>query len=217
MCPECNKPLYGSASRVRHGKYFPAYHCDHRGHYFRRTKKEFDQTIENFVKCLQISSNYIEALMDFVNEAVDKQQSAAYKEATTIEKRIIALNKQVRIAVDKIKLLNSSATIKYLVDDIIKLEAETSELEVERQQAKPQEPTNMEKTKNYVRYFLEHLEELLLYYSNPVQQAKYFGLIFNKAPTYVDIESGTPDITKITGLNEVFIAKSQYSETYGWL
>ncbi|HEY5442268.1 MAG TPA: recombinase family protein [Candidatus Saccharimonadales bacterium] len=216
MCPECKKPLYGSASRGRHGKYFPAYHCDHRGHYFRKTKQEFDQTIENFVKCLQVSPAYIDALMDAVSGAFDKQQLTVFKDTATIEQRITELNKQVRIAVDKIKLVSSSAAIKYLEGDIMKLEAEISELQVEREQTKPQEPANIEKIKTYVSYYLEHLEELLLHHSNPVLQAKYFGVIFNQAPTFADIESGTPDISKITGVNEIFTAKNKYSETLGW-
>ncbi|HEY4963925.1 MAG TPA: hypothetical protein VIH90_04480, partial [Candidatus Saccharimonadales bacterium] len=36
-------------------------------------------------------------------------------------------------------------------------------------------------------------------------QAKYLGVIFNEVPTYDDIVSGTPDVTKITGVNEVFV------------
>jgi NAD(P)-dependent dehydrogenase (short-subunit alcohol dehydrogenase family) len=52
-----------------------------------------------------------------------------------------------------------------------------------------------------------NLEELLLHHSNPVLQAKYFGVIFNEAPTYVDIVSGTPDCSKITGVNSVFVPK----------
>jgi len=74
----------------------------------------------------------------------------------------------------------------------------------------------MDKMKTYVKYYLEHLEELLLHHSNSVLQAKFFGLIFNQAPTYADIVSETPDISKITGVNEVFKAKDLYSKTYGW-
>ena len=59
----------------------------------------------------------------------------------------------------------------------------------------------------FVRYYLEHLEELLLHYSNPLLQAKYFGIIFNKAPSYDDIVFGTPDISRITGVNQLFIPK----------
>jgi hypothetical protein len=70
--------------------------------------------------------------------------------------------------------------------------------------------------KAYVSYYLEHLEDLLLHHRNPVLQAKYFGVLFNQAPTFADIVSGTPDISKITGINEVFKAKKQVNGTYGW-
>jgi site-specific DNA recombinase len=206
MCPECKKPLYGSASRGRHGKYFPAYHCDHRGHYFRKTKKEFDRTIEAFVRSIKISPAYIDELLNCAYEAFDKQQLEINKDAVTIDLRVATLRSQIRVAVDKIKFLNSEATIKYIEEDIVKLETEIDELSIERQKAKPQEPTNMEKISAYVRYFLEHLDELLLHHSNPVLQAKYFGVIFNKAPTFDNIVSGTLDITKITEVNEVFVA-----------
>ncbi len=208
MCPACIKPLYGSASRGRHGKYFPAYHCDHRGHYFRKTKKEFDQTIEAFVKSLKISPEYIDTLMTLVGEAYDKQQLDIHKDAVTVDVRIAKLRHQIGQAVNKIKYLNSETAIKYMEDDIIKLEADVTELEDEAQQQIPQEPADMDKMKAIVRHFLEHLDELLLHHCNPVLQAKYFGVIFNRAPTYDEVVSGTPDISKITGVNEVFQTKN---------
>jgi hypothetical protein len=216
MCPECKKPLYGSASRGRHGGYFPAYHCDHRGHYFRKTKNEFDQTIENFVKSLDVSPEYVETLMSIVGEASDKQLLEVHKDAVIIDLRISELRAQIRIAVDKIKFLNSEATMRYLEEDIIKLEAEISELEIERQKTKEQKPANADKMKAYFKYYLEHLDELLLHHCNPVLQAKYFGIIFNAAPTYTDIVSGTLDISKITGVNEVFTFPGVSHNTYGW-
>jgi hypothetical protein len=97
-------------------------------------------------------------------------------------------------------MVSSETTIKYLEEEI-------ADLAVERQDAEKQEPVDMGKMKAYVRYYLEHLEELLLHHSNPVLQAKYFGVIFNEAPTYADIVSGTPDCSKITGANTVFVPK----------
>jgi hypothetical protein len=207
MCPECEKPLYGSASRGRHGGYFPAYHCDHRGHYFRKTKQEFDQAIENFVKSIEVSPDYIDALMNLVGEAFDKQLCDDHRDAVTIDVRIAELRSQIRHAIDKIKFLNSETAIKYMEEDIMQLEGEINELDIEKQKTEVQKPNDMEKMKGYVKYYLEHLEELLLHHSNPVLQAKYFGVIFDKAPTYKDIVSGTPDISKITGVNEVFRSK----------
>lgn len=209
MCPGCNRPLYGSSSRGRHGKYFPAYHCNQRGdHYFRKPKKEFDQTIEEFVKHLDISEEYIAELMEYVGEAFDKQQVATHKDSVTLDLRLVQLRNQIRINVDKIKLVSSETTIKYLEEDIMKLEAEIAEVTSEHQTKDEQKPIDMEKMKAYVQYFLAHLEELLLHHSNPVLQAKYFGVIFNDAPTYDNIVSGTPDCTKITGVNSIFKSKN---------
>ena len=209
MCPECEKPLYGSASRGRHGKYFPAYHCDHRGHYFRVIKKEFDQTIEGFVESLEVSPEYVDELENFAKEAFANKQLEVHKDAVTIDLQIVRLRSQIRLAVDKIKYLNSESAIKYMEEDIAKLEAEIGDQMIEKQKTIPQEPTDMEKMSAYVRYYLEHLEELLLHYSNPILQAKFFGVIFNVAPTYQTIVSGTPDVSKITGANEIFIPKER--------
>ncbi len=213
MCPGCKKPLYGSSSRGRHGKYFPAYHCNQRGdHYFRKSKKEFDNTIEEFVKHLAVSDEYIAELMEYVGEAFDKQQMEAHKDSVAIDLRLTQLRSQIRVNVDKIKLVSSETTIKYLEEDIAKLEVEIAELTSQRQTEEEQKPVDMEKMKAYVEYFLAHLEELLLHHSNPVLQAKYFGVIFNSAPTYDDIVSGTPDCSKITGVNTVFIPKKLNNE-----
>ena len=63
MCPKCDKPLLCSASRGRHGKYFPAYHCDQRGHKFRVKKRDFDQTVVEFVQSIQVAPKFVEMLV----------------------------------------------------------------------------------------------------------------------------------------------------------
>lgn len=208
MCPGCGKPLFGSASRGKLGKYYPAYHCHKRGHYFRKPKKEFDAAIEGFVKSMKVSPEYIDALMALIGEAFDRQLMATHDDAVTIDLRIAELRSQVRHAVDKIKFLSSETTIKYVEEDIVKLESEIDGLTEQRAKTEPQKATDIKKMGAYVRYYLEHLEELLLNYSNPLLKAKYFGVIFNEAPSYEDIVVGTPDITKITGVNELFLPKN---------
>lgn len=215
MCPGCKRPLYGSSSRGRHGGYFPAYHCNQRGgHYFRKSTKEFNHTIEKFVKHLSISEEYTEELIEFVGEAFDKQQMEVHKDSVTIDLRLVQLRSQIRVNVDKIKMVSSETTIKYLEEDINKLEAEIAELNVQRQAKEEQKPTDMEKVKAYVRYFLAHLDELLLHHSNPILQAKYFGVIFNEAPTYEDIVSGTPDCSVLPGVNMVFKRKNPFRDSW---
>ena len=56
----------------------------------------------------------------------------------------------------------------------------------------------------YVRYFAEHLYELLLFTSNPLTKAAYFGVVFDKVPTYQQIIDGTQNPSLVPDINEVF-------------
>jgi DNA invertase Pin-like site-specific DNA recombinase len=208
MCPECSRPLFGSASRGKLGKYYPAYHCNNRGHYFRVPKKDFDNTIQAFVECLKVSPEYIDTLLDKIREVYVRQAMETHSQAITIDLKISQLRSQVRIAIDKIKLLTIPSTIQYMEEDILKLEGEIANLEAEKQLTGPQEPVEFDKNLAFVRYYLEHLEELLLHHSNPIMQAKFFGIIFNEKPTYEMIVSGTPNIQSITDVNEVFVPRN---------
>lgn len=50
----------------------------------------------------------------------------------------------------------------------------------------------MKTVMEYMKYFLEHLEYLVLQQMNPIAKAGYFGVLFDKAPTYEEIKLGTP-------------------------
>jgi hypothetical protein len=207
LCPQCRKPLYGSASKGKR-KYYPVYHCN-RKHTFRKPRQQFHDDMEAFVKCIKVSDDYIEALQHLVDKDYEKQVYEMEQDAITIELRISQLKIQIKQAVDKIKYLSSEVAIKYMEEDILKLEEEIELLSDERGGAIPQKSAiDMEKSKAYVSYYLAHLEELLLHQGNPVLQAKYFGVIFNQAPTYDEIILGTPDCTKLTGVNKIFVPKT---------
>lgn len=216
MCPHCNMPLYGSSSRGRHGGYYPAYHCSRDGHYFRKSQKEFNATIEKYVKNLTISPEYIDALMSKMGDLLDKQLIEINKDAVTIDLRIANLQEQIRQSIDKIKFLSSATAIKYMEEDIEKMESEINELKEKRMTTQPQNASDIKKSGAFVRYFLEHLHELLLNHDNPVLQAKYFGILFNQAPTYSDLEFGTPESIKLTGVNSIFLASFDSKILHGW-
>jgi len=56
----------------------------------------------------------------------------------------------------------------------------------------------------YIEYFLEHLDDLLLQSEDPEVRAKYFGVLFNQAPTYEEIDSGTPDFAECIKLKDAY-------------
>jgi len=110
-----------------------------------------------------------------MGEKMDQQLMNQHDEATTIDIHISELRVQIRQSIDKLKFLSSETAIRYMEQDIETLEAEITDLTAKRQLEPAQTPNNFEETKIYTRYYLEHLEELLLHYDNPVLQAKYLG------------------------------------------
>jgi DNA invertase Pin-like site-specific DNA recombinase len=136
-CPECKHSLLGSASRGRLGKYYPAYHCTNHGHYFRVPKPEFDAVIESFVKGVVISPERVEELMGAVMTVWEKRQLQVAQEKDLSDKRRQELETQIRLIVDKMKVISSETAIKYMEEDLTKLEQQIVDLDTIK-------PTNKE-------------------------------------------------------------------------
>ena len=90
----------------------------------------------------------------------------------------------------------------------MKIEAEITELESEKEQKQANEPVDFTVVIKSLKYFLQNLDYLLLKQIDPIKRANFLGVIFNKPPTYEDIVSGPADISKITGINELFTLKN---------
>lgn len=218
LCPHCRKPLFGSASRGKLGKYYPAYHCNKRGHYFRVPNKDFNQTIENFVKNLDITPEYVEKLKTRVMELWNQRQDEQEKDTTTIETKISELRMTAKAIAEKIRYLSSEVAIKYMEEDLIKVEQEITQLENSKQEKSDHgKETQMDVVMDNVGYFLEHLEELLLHGRNPLKQAEYFSLLFEETPTYQDLLSGTPKLVRYLGLKPQFAAALVADGEPGWI
>lgn len=209
MCPHCEKPLFGSASRGKLGKYYAAYHCSRSHPYFRVSKKDFDETITSFVKGIRISPEYIEALTKAVMTEWERREVEAHKDDAIIDTRITALRGEAQAAIDKIKFLNSETVIKHMEEQILAAEAQIAELTAQKEKVENEEKTvNMKTVMEYIKYFLEHLEYLVLQQMNPVAKAGYFGVLFDKAPTFAEIKFGTPKTAAAIELNRLFSTKN---------
>ena len=88
-------------------------------------------------------------------------------------------------------------------EDLVKTEKEINNLQASKVDNKEKD-VNMERVMEFVGYFLEHLEELILGGTNPLKRADYFGLVFDKLPTYEELVSGTPKLAPFIGLKEGF-------------
>lgn len=213
LCPHCEKPLYGSASRGKLGKYYNAYHCN-RGHYYRVSEKEFNNTIEEFVRSIQISPEYLEALNKLVVTEWQRREAEKHQEAGQLQERVSQLKTQARAMVDKFKILTSETAIKYVEEELLKTEEEIKELTelIDKPVVDDNEP-NVHTVMQYVTYFCQNLEQLVLGQNNLVAQAGYFGVLFDKAPTYAEINLGTPKLAAAIQLNNLFQLKNRGDTT----
>ena len=216
LCPICGKHLYGSASRGKLGKYYPAYHCNKRGHYFRVPLKEFNQTIKDFISKLEISPSYIEELKEYVIKVWETRKTEIKKDQINVENKMLELENQAKNIVSKFKIISSETAIKYLEKDLEKIEQEKRELKHAKQNCEDSD-LNIKIIMDNVGYFLEHLEDLLIGSDNPLKRAEYFGLIFDKVPTYEDLVSGTPILAPFIklkgGSNNVLVPNGESAGT----
>lgn len=203
MCPECNKPFAGSASRGKSGVRFPAYHCS-RGHkYLRIQKKDFENTVHNFVKGLKISDEYREALR---KDAIDEWQRRMKEnkvDSSEIDEKINQVELNILSLTETVKKVSVESVIKSVEADILKAENQIAQLKLEKEK-KESEYINMEVIMDNIDYFLEHMEDLLLGSPEPLKRAAYFGILFKQAPTYEEIKFGTPELEHCIALNELF-------------
>ena len=202
-CPHCERPLLGSASRGKMGKYYPAYHCSNHGHYFRVPKAEFEQTIQNFVESLVVAPEQQDALLEATMTIWNKRRLSAIEDNKRADIRINVLKSQMRAIVDKMRMVNSETAVKYMEEDLMRVEKQVKSLEKTKSEV-PTETQDMPTILQYVKYFMEHLKDLLINSSDPVNKAAYFSVLFNKVPTYQNLKDGTQKIAQIPEVNGLF-------------
>lgn len=188
-CPECRKPLLGSASKGKK-KYYPAYHCSNHGHYWRKPKQEVEDTIVEFIKRVMIPEDQVDRLVTAVMDEWERRNLAQGQDLTNLELRISELKEEINLTVGKIKALTSPTAIKYIEEELIKLEEQLSSAEAEKAEKEAEKPLDMGRIMKRVRYFLEHLDKLLLQQIDPVKKAQFFGVLFEKMPTFEEIKDG---------------------------
>ncbi len=203
MCPECEKPLFGSASKGR-TKYYPAYHCNKRGHHFRVSASDLEMAVKTFVQGLKITPQYASALKEKAIKEWQQRSVGAKNDVSEIDKKIEELQLDLKSIGEKVKLLSSPVLLKQLEADALNTESQITQLEKEKEE-KEGEVINMEVILDNIEYYLASLENLLLGSPDPLKRAAYFGVLFQSAPTYQELISGTASLEPCIELNNVFL------------
>ena len=214
-CPGCGAPLLGSAARNRYGKRYPAYHCDrrrstivdYRYHYFREPKEKFDTTIEEFIKLVQIKPEYEKHLTDTVMKLWDKRIAESRRDQQAVKLKVNELKMQAEMVAEKIKFLTSEVTVKYLEEDLMRIESQMNNLGGEQVERGAQFDHSREMIIRKSKQLIKRPDMLILHQSDPVQQENFFGLLFDRVPKYSDLVAALDNQTLDIGLNELFMLR----------
>ena len=142
----------------------------------------------------------------------EKKRESVKEDTKTLQKRIDSLTQQKYAIIDKIKVVSSLTAIEMLEADLIKTDEEISKLEACKNEAgKSTETIDIHKIVAYVKYFMEHLHELLVELCNPTLKAQYLSVLFDEAPTYEEIKAGTQKESVLPEVNELFSALNMQS------
>ena len=204
MCPICERPIYGSASRGKLGKHYPAYYCDKSGHHFRVPKPKFDATILAFGRSVQLKQKYVNKVIAAVSDELSKRHAELRGDAVIKKLQIKELEAQARSTARNMRYLKSEIAIKYAEEDLLKIEQElkTAKVESRKVAAKIEQQTDL--AIEQAKRILLHLDELLFGSHDPDTKTMLFSLLFNQPPTYNDLVAAVHGERLLTDLNQMF-------------
>ena len=101
------------------------------------------------------------------------------------------------------RVVTSETALKHLEEDIVSAENKLAKLDKEIAN-QPNLQAEFDQVLQYAKYILEHLSELLPDLCNPLRKAAFFAAIFNKVPTYEQINFGTHKNSPLPEVNELF-------------
>ena len=201
-CSKCGEPMYGSASRGCNGTLYPAYHCN-KGHYFRVPKDELESTVVEFIRCISLEPEQIDLITTAVMSEWERREQRVEADVTQLDQQIKELETEAEATVRKLKMVESETAIKYMEADLMSIEHKIHDINIAKEK-KTTKTIDMGKIVGRVKYFLENLDKLLLQQIDPVKKAQFFGVFFDRIPTYEEIKTRTKNPAKITEVSKLF-------------
>ena len=167
------------------------------------SKPEFDKTLEDFVRTITVKPEYVDDIIAAIAELWRERQAKQLEASQQRLEYRQSLQNQIRVTVDRMRVVTSETALTYLEEDIISAENELAKLDKEIAN-QPNLQAEFDQVLQYAKYILEHLPELLLDLCNTLLKAVFFAAIFNKIPTYDEIKFGTHKNSPLPAVNELF-------------
>ncbi len=209
LCPECRRPLLGSISTGRSGKKYPAYHCSKRGHSFRISKQELEETVDDFIGKLRLSPKRVDRLYKALESSWQQAEAQHKSKLSDLDARILNLRNEITLTIQKLKIISNVTAIKYMEKDLARLEQAIGQLERQKQLLSEEKPRDVKAICGKVRHMVEHMGQMLGQQIQPTKKAQLFGLFFDRLPTYADLKGGTAKKSVFTGVNALFSPRSE--------
>ncbi|MCA9360067.1 recombinase family protein, partial [Candidatus Kaiserbacteria bacterium] len=188
-CPECGKPLKGSAPRGRKETY-PRYHCE-RGHKsFTIDRSQMDETVGTFLDNVEFDDDYTKVLEEVLVRKLRKRQQDIVQESKNLNERVAMLKAQ-QASTLKALITTENPTIKAMLEkELEKVVVDIKKAESVRFSVDLTED-NIAELVSYARKIVESPKEVLIDKDNPLRQKQLFKLFFEDLPTYEELDSGT--------------------------
>ena len=188
-CPECNKPLKGSAPRGRKETY-PRYHCE-RGHKsFTVTREQMNKTVGQFLDNVDFDDDYLKVLEEVLVRKLRQCQKDIVTESEKLNERVALLKGQQKQTLSTLVSTESPTVKEMLETELEKIISEIKKAESIRFSVDLTED-NIQELASYARKIVESPKEVLIDKENPLRQKQLFKLFFEDFPTYQELDSGT--------------------------
>ena len=188
-CPQCANPLKGSAPKGRKESY-PRYHCE-RGHKsFTVSRKQMDETVEQFLDGVQFDEDYLKVLEEVLVRKLRQRQKDVVKESEKLNERVALLKGQQGQTLQTL-ISTQSLTVKQMLEtQLEKIESDIKKVESVRFSVDLTEE-NIKELISYAKVIVESPKKALIDKDNPLRQKQLFQLFFEDLPTYTELDSGT--------------------------
>ncbi len=203
MCPQCNKPLSGSASRGKTGKYYSYYHCDKRGHKFRVSKEELEANIYSFIDGMTFSQERIDAVFAIVRKKYEQHIATYEAQSAALDGQITALETKARELTRSFATIASSAQ-KYVNEELEDIDRQIKRLALERTNMESKKPMDIDTVLERIKKFSENIGQAISQQGNNIKKAQLFGLLFKTLPTYNDLRFRNRKTPLFTGVHPIF-------------
>ncbi len=202
MCPQCNKPLSGSTSRGKTGKYYSYYHCDKRGHTFRVTKEDLETKVYDFITGMDFPQERIDKVFTAIRKKYEKHLATFEAQSASVDGRIRTLEAQAK------ELAKSFATIapsaqKYVNEELEEIDQQIKLLALERNNMEQKKPQDIDKVLTRVKKFSENIGKTIAQQRDNIKKAQLFGLLFSTLPSYNDLSFRNQKTPLFTGVNPI--------------